>query len=93
MIEDNFGVGKFSYLSSIESRNPFVDDAKIGSLHLFIEETMPSQNLGQFWQSHVAIEYAAHSLGRKSYECSKTLEIRTAWMPRVFVRITFLYLG
>ena len=89
MIEER----KRMYVPQFVMKRLLIDDAKIGSLHLFIEETMHSQNLGQFWQNHVAIEYAAHSLGRKSYECSKTLEIRTAWMPRVFVRITFLYLG
>lgn len=74
-----------------EATDTLIDDAELVASHLISKEAVEDESFCTFWQFHILVKYASHSLSDKSDLCTDPLEIKTARMFGLIEYVAFLY--
>lgn len=53
-----------------EATDTLIDDAEVVASHLFSKEAVENESFCTFWQFHIPVKYASHTLSDKSDRCT-----------------------
>lgn len=53
-----------------EATDTLIDDAEVVASHLFSKEAVENESFCTFWQFHIPVKYASHTLSDKSDLCT-----------------------